>query len=158
MSGMAGRENKYVGEDPTAGPGAIEKQRKDNALHEELDETLKQETGNSEVYEALRNFLLVDPESQVEQLGKTDELLARAEDARNKNQAQLSRAMYETAAKVAIYKRRKDDATRCIALAKEVTSSEDEHSKMQETLISNMDEVMQISKEYYDEMTEKQGG
>jgi CRISPR/Cas system-associated protein Csm6 len=140
---------------PTANANAVEEQKKENALHKELDETVKQESRDEKVYEALRNFLLADPERQIHELGGTEKLLAEADRAKSKNLEIVARAMYETAAKVAIYKQNKDEARKIISLADEVTKPGDTQKEIHETLISNMDEVMNVSKDYYDKMAEK---
>ena len=100
------------------------------------------------MYKALENFILGDPERQIEEL-ETSRLLSEAQQAEKRGDSAIARADYETAAKMAIYSSNKDEAQKYLDMAQRVTTSEDEHYELQQTLLNNLDQVLEVSKEYY---------
>ena len=57
--------------------GKIEKE-KETRIIEKTNERLKELVPNDAIYEAMENFLLGDPESQIPQLGSPDVILGKA--------------------------------------------------------------------------------
>jgi hypothetical protein len=73
--------------------------------------------------------------------------------AKNRGDDEATRGKYETAAKIEIYKRDKESARKNIDLAEQFTAPEDiQHHEIHKTLLSHMDEVMQISSDYYNNL------
>ncbi len=79
----------------------LEKQEreKEAKILEKTNERLKDLVPNDEIYEAMENFLLGDPENQVERLGDPSGILANADEAKGKGEDMIARAQYETLAK-----------------------------------------------------------
>jgi hypothetical protein len=100
------------------------------------------------MFVALQNFLLADPERQVAMLGETDILVAKGNAAKGRGDKLVARMSYETAAKIEIYKQNKESAEKCIRLANEVTEDNDPHRIADKTMLGNMEEVLRISKLY----------
>jgi hypothetical protein len=129
------------------------RQEEENAKNQQLDNLVKEEASNEKLYKALENFLLADPERQLPLLGEIQEQLAEAEAAETKGENEVARGKYETAAKIEIYKRDREAASKNIDLAEKSTAPEDAlHHEIHRTLLSHMDEVMQISADYYDNL------
>jgi hypothetical protein len=125
-------------------------QEAENAKNQELDNLVREEASNEKVYKALENFLLVDPERQIPQLGGSEGQVAEADQAKTRGDNEVARGKYETAAKIEIYKKDKDSARKDIDLAEKFTAPQDTmHHEIHRTLLSHMDEVMQISSDYY---------
>jgi hypothetical protein len=111
---------------------------------------LKRLVGSDQrMYLALQTFLLAGGEKQISQLGEVSLILARGDASRAKGNNQAARVDYETAAKIEIYKQNKDSARNCLVRAGEVSEKEQPHHEFQETMLSDMDEVMRISKAYH---------
>ena len=104
---------------------------KETKIIEKTNERLRDLAPNHQIYEAMENFLLGDPKSQIELLGPMEEIEEKAEDAKNKGENLIARAQYETLAKVAIYEQDKDLAKKSLDLASEVTEPTDRHATMQ---------------------------
>jgi hypothetical protein len=132
------------------------RQEEENAKNQKLDNLVKEEASNEKLYNALENFLLADPERQIPQLGEIQGQLAEAEAAKNEGENEVVRGKYETAAKIEIYKRDREAASKNIDLAEKFTAPEDAlHHEIHKTLLSHMDEVMQISADYYDNLRKR---
>ncbi len=126
------------------------RQEEENAKNQQLDNLVKEEASNEQVYEALENFLLADPLRQIPQLGGVDAQLRAAEAAKSEGDREVARGRYEMAAKIEIYNGDKESARRNIDLAEQFTNPQDsEHRQIHKTLLSHMDEVMKISSDYY---------
>jgi hypothetical protein len=131
----------------------IKRQQKENEQAKELDSLIKEEVSNGNVYDALTNFLLADPDRQIPQLGGIESQLSQGEDAKRKGELNVARSRYETAAKIEIYNKNKEEARKYLDLADKATEPSDiRHHEMHTVLISNMDEVMRISEDYYGKM------
>jgi hypothetical protein len=126
----------------------IEKE-KETRIIERSNERLKELVPNNEIYEAMENFLLGDPENQIPQLGTPDEILSKGNEAMNKGEDLIARAQYETTAKVAIYQQNRELSKTSLELASKVTNPSDRHAWMQKTISDNLDEVLGIARDYY---------
>jgi hypothetical protein len=122
---------------------------KETKIIEKTNERLRTLAPNDEIYEAMENFLLGDPENQIEQLGSENDILGKGDDAKNKGEDIIARAQYETLAKVAIYEQDRDMAKKGLDLANEVTDPADRHARMQKTIENNLDQVINIARDYY---------
>jgi len=138
--------------DETERPEEIKTKEQEEKGHSKSDLRLRQLAPNDEkLYLALENFLLADPKTQIPNFGgDSDSLIEKGDEARSRGNKMMARANYETAAKIAIFKQNRDRAIRFLALAEEVTETEDtKHSELHKTILANMDKVLRISKEYY---------
>jgi hypothetical protein len=132
------------------------RQEEENTKNQQLDNLVKEEASNEKVYKALENFLLADPERQIPLLGGIEGQLAEATAAKNKGDSEVVRGKYETAAKIEIYKRDSEAASKNIDLAEKFTAPDDAlHHEIHRTLLSHLDEVMQISADYYDSLQKR---
>jgi hypothetical protein len=133
--------------------GDIEQEKaealKERKIIEKTDERLRQLVPNDDLYEAMENFLLGDPENQIAQLGDINTILQKGDEERSKGQKLMARAQYETSAKVAIYNLDREAAKNSIELASQVTDPQDKHAVMQRTIIMNLDEVIRVARDYY---------
>jgi hypothetical protein len=126
-----------------------EKLKEKEEVHRYADQRLRELVKNDEMYYAIELFLLGDPARQIEQLGGVDSLLKMGEEAKSEADPVKARYSYETAAKIELYRQNKEGLRKCLVLAQEVTEEEDKHFTFQETILDNIDEVLRISKEYY---------
>lgn len=117
-------------------------------VHVYQNQRLRELAKSDSMFRGLENFILADPERQIEDL-ETSKLVSEAEQAERRGDSAIGRADYETAAKIAIYNLNKQDAQRYLGMAHKVTTKEDEHYQFQQTLLNNLDEVLQVSSEYY---------
>jgi hypothetical protein len=122
---------------------------KERKIIEKTDERLRELVPSDELYEAMENFLLGDPENQIAMLGDVDSILRKGDDERSKGQKLMARAQYETSAKIAIYDLDTQAAKIGLEQASKVTDPQDKHARMQTTMLQNLDEVMLVAKEYY---------
>lgn len=100
-------------------------------------------------YDAIENFLLADPAREIPELGDPSAFVAKADRFRDEGDNMMARVGYETAAKIEIYNQNKQRAEECITLANEVTDPHDKHHEFQRTLLSDMDRVLGVAREYY---------
>ena len=128
--------------------GRLEKE-KETRIIERTNERLRDLAPNDEMYEAMENFLLGDPENQIQQLGSNDEIIGKGNEAKDKGEDLIARAQYETMAKVAIYKQDPQLTKESLDLAAQVTSPDDRHAKMQKTIQTNLGQVIKIARDYY---------
>jgi hypothetical protein len=122
---------------------------KEKKIIEKTDERLRELVPDDELYEAMENFLLGDPENQIAQLGDAESVMRNGDEEKSKGQKLMARAQYETSAKIAIYNLDGRTARKSLELATTVTDPMDKHAVMQKTILQNLDEVLQVSKEYY---------
>jgi hypothetical protein len=122
---------------------------KETKIIEKTNQRLKDLSPNDQIYEAMENFLLGDPESQLETLGEPSEIIRQGDEAKGKNEDLIARAQYETAAKVAIYNQNPELTKKSLELAGSVTSPTDRHARMQKTILANLDQIIGIAKDYY---------
>jgi hypothetical protein len=104
---------------------------------------------NPKLREALENFLLLEPEKQIPQLGEAKTFLNEGNAKKATGNRLLARVNYEIAAKIELYKGNKDGVTECLHLARDVTDEGDKHREFHDVILSNLDEVFRISREYY---------
>jgi hypothetical protein len=128
--------------------GRIEKQ-KETRIIEKTNERLKQLVQDDNLYEAMENFLLGDPESQISQLGPPADIIARWSKQPSKGESLLARVEYETVAKVAIYEQNPNLAKNSLELASSVTNPNDRHALMQRAILANLNDVIRIASDYY---------
>ena len=131
-------------------PEEVAQRKKDEEVLHYADARLKSLVKSDDMYFALEYFLLGDPERQISQLGETDSILAKGDEAKARNESVYSRAYYETAAKVAIYRGDKEAARRCLLKAEEVTEESDKRYRLMTFLIDNMDDALVVAKSYYE--------
>ena len=122
---------------------------KERKIIEKTDERLRELVPNDDLYEAMENFLLGDPENQIAQLGDVDSVMAKGDDEASKGQKLMARAQYETSAKIAIYDLDPGAAKKSLEQAAKVTDPQDKHARMQSMIQQNLGEVMRVAKEYY---------
>lgn len=130
------------------GQSKLEKE-KENRIIEKTNQRLRDLAPNDEIYEAMENFLLGDPENQIQMLGPTSDIIKKGDDARNKSEDLIARAQYETAAKIAIYKQDQTLVKNSLEMASQVTKPADRHARMQKTILTNLDQVLRIARDYY---------
>lgn len=135
---------------------AAEQIKKDEEVHEYADARLKSLVKSDDMYYALEYFLLGDPQRQVTQLGDSESLLQKGDDAKSKNNYIIARTNYESAAKVEIYKGNKDAARKCLVKGLEAAEEDDKRSRLMTTLIDSIDEALSVAKSYYDALTTAQ--
>jgi hypothetical protein len=128
--------------------GRLEKE-KETKIIEKTNERLRDLAPTDQIYEAMENFLLGDPENQIPLLGEPGEIIGKGNEAKEKGEDLVARAQYETMAKVAIYKQDKDLAKSSLEYAEQVTDPADRHARMQRTILENLDQVIGIAKDYY---------
>jgi hypothetical protein len=138
---------------PTQGDYAkmaqAQKENESPDSHDQSDKKLKELVPNNEMYSAMENFLLGDPERQIPMLD-VDRLIEEGNVAKNAGQSIMARTKYETAAKVELYKRKKESLQELLQLAQEVTDESDNHSRLQRELLENIDSALDVAKKYYD--------
>jgi hypothetical protein len=122
---------------------------KETIIVQKTNERLRKLTPDDRMYEAMENFLLGDPESQIQLLGTKEEILGKADEARSKGENLIARAQYETMAKVAIYQQNADLTKKSLDLAATVTDPSDKHATMQKTIEGNVNQVIKIARDYY---------
>jgi len=108
---------------------------------------------DEKLYLALQTFLLGDPNRQLPMLGSVDTLSLKAEEEKAKGDKWKARINYETAARIDIYKEDREGAEKFLRQAEEFAEDGGQNRVMLETLLTNMDEVMRISKLYYSSMS-----
>src|SRR5579872_2572255 len=113
---------------------------KERKIIERTDERLRELVPNDELYDAMENFLLGDPENQIAQLGDAESVMRKGDDEQRKGQKLMARAQYETSAKIAIYNLDAETARTTLELASKVTDPMDRHAGMQKTILQNLDE------------------
>jgi hypothetical protein len=122
---------------------------KEKKIIEKTDERLRELVPSDDLYEAMENFLLGDPENQIAQLGDVDSVMQKGDEENSKGQKLMARAQYETSAKIALYNRDEEAARKSLELASQVTDPKDKHNFLQKTILQNLDAVLRISGEYY---------
>jgi hypothetical protein len=65
--------------------------------------------GNGSLYEAIQNFLLLDPKSQIPQLGETDSLIQKGNMAVANGRKVEARVDFETAARIEIFRLNREE-------------------------------------------------
>ena len=128
--------------------GKIERE-KETRIIEKTNERLKELVPDDNLYEAMENFLLGDPENQIPQLGVPAEILANGDEESNKGEDLMARAKFETSAKVALYKQEPSMVKKSLELAIKVTNPNDKHARMQTTILDNLNQVIRIARDYY---------
>lgn len=126
-----------------------EEQKRKDDLERYADKRLKELVSSNEMYRAIELFLLGDPKRQIEQLGDVESLLKNGDYAKQRSDNVKARYSYETAAKIELYRQNKESLRRFLVLAQEVTDENDKHQGFQRTLLDNLDEVLRVSKQYY---------
>jgi hypothetical protein len=110
---------------------------------------LRELCGSDEkLYEALANFLLLDPRSQIPQLGETDSLVEQGNAAIASGNKLVARVDFEIAARIEIFRLNKESTRKCLLLAEQVSDS-DKARQYHETILQDMEKVMEIAEVYY---------
>lgn len=105
---------------------------------------------NEKLLSALQTFLLGDPKRQIPLLGTINSLLLKGEQDKARGEILRARINYETAAKIEIYNRNKEGAEKFLRLADGVAERASPYQAIIETMLTDLDEVMRVSKQYYD--------
>ena len=100
------------------------------------------------MYDAMQNFLLSAPKRQIPLLGEVSSMLAKGNTARSNGNDLGARSDYETAAKMEIYNQNEASARSCLLLAEQVSETDQQHHRFQETMLADMPQVLRISKAY----------
>ncbi|MDG7001705.1 MAG: hypothetical protein JRN15_21615 [Nitrososphaerota archaeon] len=101
--------------------------------------------GDERLHKAISNFLLLRPAEQISQLDSTETLIRKAESA-GKGDQTTARISLETAARIEIYKGDKERVRMLLERAQQLST---DGSVNRETMLSKLDDVMRISREYY---------
>jgi len=102
--------------------------------------------------EAMEFFLLLRPEDSTLELGEPGSLKVRGDEARAAGDDVTARILYESAAKIALYRQRKDEFRDLLALAGEVTAPGDRFDGFHRTLLRELDEAVRVAGEFYREL------
>lgn len=108
---------------------------------------------NDKMYAALQTFLLGDPKRQLPLLGTTDSLLTKGNEEKTKGENSRARFDYETAAKIELFKQDREAFTKFLHLADDVTGEAEREKTLLSTMLSNIDETLRVSREYYRAIT-----
>ena len=100
------------------------------------------------MFAALQNFLIVDPERQIPLLDNVNTLLTKGDAAKAQGNNLTARVDYEMAAKIEICGQNKDSAARFLVLAEGASDKTLQHFKYQTTMLADMDKVLRISMAY----------
>ena len=107
--------------------------------------------GDSEMYEALGNFLYIEPERQLPQIGTTEQQVQRASDAMARGDSLVARVDFETAARIEMYKGNMEKVKTFLEKAQELRDARGEGSRL--ILISNLERAMEIAAQYYHQVS-----
>jgi hypothetical protein len=140
------REGYAKPEDPAS------EQKQKQELHNYADERLKALVSTDEMYYAMENFLLGNPERQIRALGDLESVLNAGDEAKSKDDHLGARTNYETAAKLYLYKQNKEGLRNCLILAQEITDETDKHFRFQTAIMDNIDEALRVAKTYYEKI------
>jgi hypothetical protein len=120
-------------------------------IHAVSDRRLRDLAQSDELYSAMENFLLGDPKRQLPILD-VDRLIQEGKEAQSSGETVMARTKFETAAKVELYRRNKQNLQQDLELAQGVTDSSDQHSKLQKSLLDNIDQALEVAQKYYDDV------
>ena len=114
MSVLPGADGTLVHQDTHEAEEVVAERKKDEQIHEYANARLKSLVKNDEMYYALENFVLRDPERQIAQLGGSEALVSKADKSKTKGEYDYAKSDYEMAAKIEIYKGSRDAARKCL--------------------------------------------
>ncbi|MDH2900106.1 MAG: hypothetical protein PXY39_03970 [archaeon] len=129
-----------------------EDQSRKKESYEYADKKLKSLVSSHEMYVAMENFLLGNPERQILALGDLESVLQVGKEAKSKDDLLGARTNFETAAKLELYKQHKDGLRDCLILSQDVTDESDKHFGYQRTILDNTDEALHVAKVYYEKI------
>lgn len=101
--------------------------------------------GDEQLHKAISNFLLLRPAEQISQLDSTETLIRKAESA-GKGDPTTARINLETAVRIEMYKGNGERVRMLLERAQQLST---EGRLNRETMLSKLDDVMRISREYY---------
>ncbi len=104
--------------------------------------------GDREMYDAMSRFLLLKPEEQIPQLGSTEQLLQKSNEAIGKGDLTVARVDLETATRIEMYNGNAEKVKTLLNKALDLHENL-AHEKELRILLSNLDQAMRIAKEYY---------
>ena len=110
----------------------------------------------SSLYEAIEFVLLGSPRRQMMQNGDSISLEKVADDSAKARDRVGARINYESAARVALYERDRERFRRMVERAEEFTSDGQRFSMLHKTLLENLNDILRIATEYYDEFEKRQ--
>jgi hypothetical protein len=129
----------------------LEQQERENELKQELETLLKEEAPNEKLENALENYLLADPKRQITQLGGVEILIQEAEKSEIAGLSTVAASKYELAAKIEIYEQNTEETKKFLGLADQTLKDPSRH-EIHRVLLSNLDQVMHISSDYYEKL------
>ncbi|HKW04766.1 MAG TPA: hypothetical protein VJN71_05650 [Nitrososphaerales archaeon] len=117
----------------------------------ERRDILKSLCGNDgELYEALSNFLFLDPRSYEKNVDTMSRLMQKGKDALENGNRLYARVSFEEAARLALYSQDKGAVENSLGLAEEAAEEKSEvRHRMHETLLTNLGRALNIASEYY---------
>lgn len=117
----------------------------------ERDDTLKNLCGNDrEMYEALSNFLFLDPRGYEKNVDTMSRLMQRGNDDLTNAHRLRARVSFEGAARLALYYQDREAVENALKLAEEASEEKSEtRHRMHETLLTNLGRALSIANEYY---------
>ncbi len=104
------------------------------------------------LHDAMEYFLLLNPREQVAQLGEPEDLKRTADEARASGDKILARIDYECAAKIALYRQRRDMFLSMLSPAEKVTPPNQRFSTFHRVLMRESDAAFRIAKDFYSEL------
>ena len=104
--------------------------------------------GDEDLFKVMENFLMFEPQSQISLLGGAESLIQKGNIAMEQGNKFEARVLYETAAKIEIFRANKENARKYLLLAETATEKERD-KKYHAILLQNLDRVLEISRAYY---------
>jgi hypothetical protein len=117
----------------------------------EQDDILKRLCGNDrEMYEALSNFLFLDPRGYEKSVGTEPQLMKQGMEALENGNRLHARVSFEGAARLALFYQDREGVENSLGLAEEAAEEKSEaRHRMHETLLTNLSRAFDIAREYY---------
>lgn len=120
----------------------------------EVEDSLKTLCGNNEqLYEAMSNFLLLDPRSQEQMVGNVPRILERGMKDLESGVKIRARVSFEIAARQALYHQDRQSFERALKLADQASDGEELRFQLHQAVLSNLDKTFTIADQFYKHMT-----
>ena len=111
---------------------------------------------DDELFAAMEFILLGSPVRQILQGGDLPTLEKNAKDAADSGNRIRARIEYESAARVALFEKKKDKVREMLERADEFSAEGDSFSGMHKALLKNLDRAMDVAREFYSELATEQ--